>query len=158
MLFSFFLLWLGLRKKCVDVFQGLACKVFLSSKKRLLVRVRSGNMVGDLMPPPPTTYESLSSCRKAARETLRYTRHGKGTVSEGVRPGYVQEEAVGRPLNHHDPGDLIHHNRDIGNPTIVYDRGRGVDQQLRDKMETMGEKEELTGGQIPARTEGKANP
>jgi hypothetical protein len=81
-------------------------------------------MVGDLTPPPPpTTYESQSSRCKAAREVLRYTRRRKGTVSEGVRPEYGRGEAVGRTLNPHGPGD----------------------QQLKEKMETMGGKKEMIG-------------
>jgi hypothetical protein len=63
------------------------------------VRVRSGDMAGDPVPPPPTPYESPSLRRKAVQEFARRTRIGKDLPPEGVRWNTMGKRRWGNPIN-----------------------------------------------------------
>jgi hypothetical protein len=128
-------------------------KGWLNCRKKVnSIRARTGDMVGNLaMPPPPATYECPSSRRRAARESLRCTHHGKEFESEGVRKEYRGIEAAGSPLKPHVAGDLHHHNPEIDTSTGVFDRGRGEDQQPWEAMVTGKDMEGRIGGQTAVR-------
>jgi hypothetical protein len=113
-------------------------------------------MVGDSAPPPPPApYESPSECRRAVRESLRRTRRGKGSLSEGVRSQY-DGEAAETPLKGHASGNRIYNNIVPCLATKIYDRGRETRRYPAEVMAPRGGKEVLPGDQAPAETNSQA--